>query len=182
MLRLTLDTSAVISAAQGQQHAEEIDQLAELARSGRILVALATTFDVEQRRASSENRLRNLEWLRSCPVHRHAAPFRLDYSTLGGPDVLASKNTAEASKTIEDILLAPNYRPGGFDASDADAIYRWQRKINDAQHLVAHHMSGFDAFVTRDDDDMLKKRGLLARHVGIEVLGPEEAVMRALAA
>ena len=35
---------------------------------------------------------------------------------------------------------------------------KWSRKINDVQHLSAHSMAAHDAFVTSDEDDMIKKR------------------------
>lgn len=181
MLRLTLDTSVVISAAQGQQHAQEVNQLVTLARNGHITLALATTFEVEQQRASEVNRLQNLSWLSGCPVHRHAAPFRLGYSLLGGGDVLVGGNTDQVAAAVEQILLPPKYRPGNFNANDAVFMDAWRRKINDVQHLISHHMSGYDAFVTRDDDDMLKKRDLLRSRVGIDVIDPIEAVQRAFA-
>lgn len=181
MLRLTLDTSVVISAAQGQRHAREISQLVTLVQNGRLALALARTFEVEQQRASEMNRLQNLSWLSSCPVHRHVAPFRLDYSPLGGGDVLIGGNTDQIAAAVEQILLPPKYRSGNLSANDAVFMATWRRKINDVQHLISHHMSGYDAFVTQDDDDMLKKRGLLRSRVGIDVIDPTEAVQRALA-
>ncbi len=44
------------------------------------------------------------------------------------------------------------------------------------QHLTAHVMSGHDAFVTSDEDDMLRKRDRLREVTGIVVLDPDEAV------
>lgn len=51
MLRLTLDTNAVIDAAQGQRYGPQIDELAELAGQGRIGVSITETFAVDQERA-----------------------------------------------------------------------------------------------------------------------------------
>jgi hypothetical protein len=56
---------------------------------------------------------------------------------------------------------------------------RWRRKKNDVQHLLAHLIAGHDAFVTSDDDDMLKKRAELRARTGIAVVDPAEAVQMA---
>jgi hypothetical protein len=56
---------------------------------------------------------------------------------------------------------------------------KWRRKVNDVQHLTAHLIAGHYAFVTSDDDDMLKKRADLQARTGIVVVNPAEAVQMA---
>lgn len=46
---------------------------------------------------------------------------------------------------------------------------RWSRRINDVQHLAAHHMAGHDAFVTSDHDDIVSKREQLWERARIRV-------------
>ena len=53
---------------------------------------------------------------------------------------------------------------------------KWRRKVNDVQHLVAHHMAGHDGFVTTDFDDMIKRSRELWTRAQILVLTPTEAV------
>jgi hypothetical protein len=171
MLRLTLDTVCVIDAAQGGGHRAEIDQIVNLARAGRVGLWLTSAFDADQARASDENYQANMQWLSERPLIRQVpGPFRLDLSTLGGPDVLASDEFAQADEKIKSILR-PSYKFGDAFPS---------RKVNDVHHLTAHLMAGLDAFVTRDEDDMIKRRQALRNDVGITVVTPAEAVALAM--
>lgn len=171
MLRLTLDTVCVSAAAQGGGHRAEIDQIVNLARAGRVGLWLTSAFDADQARASDENYQANMQWLSERPLIRQVpGPFRLDLSTLGGPDVLASDEFAQADEKIKSILR-PSYKFGDAFPS---------RKVNDVHHLTAHLMAGLDAFVTRDEDDMIKRRQALRNDVGITVVTPAEAVALAM--
>jgi hypothetical protein len=171
MLHLTLDTNCVIDAAQGGRHSAEIDQLVNLGRAGDVGLWLTSAFGVDQARASDENRRTNLQWLSERPLIRQApGPSRLDLSKLGGPDMLVNVEIFQADEKIKSILR-PSYRAG-------DAFPR--RKINDIHHLTAHLMAGHDAFVTQDEDDMIKRRQVLRNDVGITVVTPAEAVVLAM--
>jgi hypothetical protein len=99
----------------------------------------------------------------------------LDYSTLDGGDVLPSAEQGEMITKIEQIVLPERYQVGSVEADDPDFMAKWKRRVNDVQHLAAHLMAGHDAFVTSDQDDMLKKRDRLRSEVGILVLSLEEA-------
>jgi hypothetical protein len=171
MLRLTLDTSCVIDAAQGGVHSAEIDQLVNLARAGDVGLWLTSAFDIDQARASDENYRINLQWLSERPLIRQVpGPFRFDLSTFDGPDVLVSDEIAEADEKIKSILR-PSYKAGDAFPS---------RKVNDIHHLTAHLMSGHDAFVTQDEDDMIKRRQVLRSDVGITVVTVAGAVALAM--
>ena len=50
MLRLTLDTSSVIHAAQAQPYGPQIDELAEHRRQGRVRLWITTAFKGSWRR------------------------------------------------------------------------------------------------------------------------------------
>jgi hypothetical protein len=177
VLRLTLDTSCVIHAVQTQRYRDQVDQLVELARSGRIGLWLTSAFVRDQSRASADRREANLAWLSQRPViERAPGPFRLAYSPLGEDDVLATDAQADADRRIQQIVLPEGYRPGQLRDGDAAFMDRWRRKVTDVHHLTAHLMSRNDAFVTSDEDDLLKKRAALEAEVGIVVVNPEEAV------
>jgi hypothetical protein len=171
MLRFTLDTVCVIDAAQGGVHQAEVDQLVNFAQNGSVGLWLTSAFAADQSRASDEHYRTNLQWLSERPLIRQApGPFRLDLSALASPDELVSDEIAKADEKIKSILR-PSYRAeGGYP----------DRKINDVHHLTAHLMAGHVAFITRDGDDMIRRREALRRDVGIAVVTPEEAVALAI--
>ena len=113
VLRLTLDTSCIIHAAQGQHYQFQIDELVNLAREGRVGLWLTSAFHADQIRASGEKLQTNLAWLSARPVvGGFPGPSRLDYSGLGVGDVLASDSDAERDEVIQRILLPEKYRAG----------------------------------------------------------------------
>lgn len=177
MAVFTLDTSCVIHAVQRQDHATAVEKLTGAARAGRVTLWLTSAFDADMSRASSENLHANLEWLAVQPVLQGApGPFRLDYSYLEGPDVLLSDDQATVIDAIEDIVLPHEYRIGRLRPEEEEFMAKWRRKINDVQHLAAHYMADHDAFVTSDNDDIVKKRKQLWEAAGILVYTPDEAV------
>jgi hypothetical protein len=168
MLNLTLDTSSIIHATQGQRYAPEIDELVDLGRQGRVGLWITSAFAVDQETARADKHQLNLEWLSRRPlIGRIPGPFRLDYSRLGGPDVLADDQHKAADAALRDILL-----PGGAAAAD-------RRKVSDTQHLAAHLLAGHDAFITSDHRDILRRRAELLARTGIVVVDPVEAVQLA---
>jgi len=80
--------------------------------------------------------------------------------------MLVNDDTTQVDEKIKSILR-PSYQAG-------DAFPR--RKVNDIHHLTAHLMAGHDAFVTQDEDDMIKRRQALCNDVGITVVTLAEAV------
>jgi hypothetical protein len=109
-----------------------------------------------------DGRDQRLSWLQQNPVaeRRASGAFRLDVSELGGNDVIVDKE-ALLSRELVTILKAR----GSPTA----------RAYSDIDHLLAHHMSGADAFVTVDQSTILNHKNALAAH-GITVLTPAEAV------
>jgi hypothetical protein len=180
MLRLTLDTSSVIHAAQAQPYGPQIDELVDLARQGRVGLWITTAFGVDQERAPADKHERNLAWLsQQRPIIGSIrGPFRLGYSMLGGLDGLPDDDNAAADATLREILLPERLQPGNWDEDDPALLALNRRKVTDVQHLTAHRMAGHDAFVTSDHDDMLRKREAIRRRTGIIVVGPAEAVQR----
>jgi hypothetical protein len=168
MLRLTLDTSAVIHGAQAQRYAPEVDQLVDLGQQGRVGLWITSAFAVDQETASADKRRLNRQWLSRQPlIGSIPGPFRLDYSPLGGPDVLADDQHKAADAALRDILL-----PGGAAAVD-------RRKVSDVQHLAAHLLAGHDLFVTSDHRDILRRQAEIRARTGIVVVDPVEAVQLA---
>jgi hypothetical protein len=105
--------------------------------------------------------------------------FRLDYSRLGIDSVLLSDEQAAIVRMLDEILLPKRYQVGNLRADDEASMAKWRRKANDVQHLTAHLIAGHDAFVTSNDDDLLKKRAELRTRTGIVVVNPVEAVQMA---
>ena len=175
----TLDTSCVIHAVQQQEHAAAVERLADAARGGQVTLWLTAAFSADMTRASSEHLQANLTWLAGQPILQTApGPFRIDfdYSYLDGPDVLVSDEQALVIDAVEDIVLSSEYRVGRLRTDDQELMARWSRRINDVQHLAAHHMAGHDAFVTSDHDDIVSKREQLWERARIRVYTPDEAV------
>jgi hypothetical protein len=179
MLRLTIDTSGVIHAAQSQPYGPQIDEVVDLARQGRVGLWITTAFGNDQERAPADKHQQNLAWLSQRPIQTVPGGFRLDYSRLGIDTVLLSDEQAAIVRTIDEILLPKRYQVGNLHADDEAFMAKWRRKANDVQHLTAHLIAGHDAFVTSDDDDMLKKRADLRTRTGIVVVDPGEAVQMA---
>lgn len=84
--------------------------------------------------------------------------------------MLVNNEIAQADEKIKSILW-PSYRTG-------DALP--SPKVNDVHHLTAHLMAGHDAFVTKDEKDILRRRQALRNDVGITVVDPAEAVVLAM--
>ena len=180
MLRLTLDTSGVIHAAQAQRYGPQVDELVELAHQGRVGLWITTAFGNDQERGPADKHQRNLAWLSERPlIGTVPGALILDYPRLGIDSVLLSDEQAAIAKTIDGILLPERYQVANLRADDEAFMAKWRRKKNDVQHLVAHLIAGHDAFVTSDDDDMLKKRADLRTRTGIVVVNPAEAVQMA---
>jgi hypothetical protein len=162
-----LDTSCIIAAVGGEQGSNEIEELVELARSGKIGIVITSGFDVDQRRASNERRQANLEWLTRAAILPVPGPFRLGMSQLGGPDVLTDDDIPAVDEAISTIVV-------GMTPGEAPT-----KRMQDVHHLTAHHMAKCDAFVTLDDDDMIRKRADLKAKVGIVIVTPSDAVVMA---
>jgi hypothetical protein len=170
----------VIHAAQAQRYGPQVDELVELARQGRVGLWITTAFGNDQERAPADKHQRNLAWLGERPlIGTVPGALILDYSRLGIDSLLVSDEQAAIAKTIDEILLPKRYQVGNLRADDEAFMAKWRRKKNDVQHLLAHLIAGHDAFVTSDDDDMLKKRADLRARTGIVVVNPAAAVQMA---
>lgn len=167
MRRFTLDTSCIIAAVGGQRGGNQIEELVELARSGKIGIVITSGFEVDQRRATNKRRQANLEWLARAQILPVPGPFRFDMSHLGGPDVPTEDDIPAVDEAISTIVV-------GMTPGEAPT-----KRMQDVHHLTAHHMAKCDAFVTLDDDDMIRKRADLKSKVGIVILTPPEAVATA---
>jgi hypothetical protein len=177
MLRLTLDTSTIIDAAQAQPRGPLILELVELAHQGRVGLWITEAFTVDQETAPANRHQRNLAWLSQQPViGRIPGPWRLGYSGLEGPDGFTDDDHAAADLPLREIILPEELQRGRLDDNDPALLDLNRRKVTDVQHLTAHLLAGHDAFVTSDHDDMLRRRDAIRRRTGIVVLDPAEAV------
>jgi hypothetical protein len=180
MLRLTLDTNCVIHGAQAQPYGPQIDELVDLAQSGRVVLSTTEAFAVDQETAPADKHRRNLEWLSERTViARVPGPCRVGYSKRGGPDVAVGDDHAAVNAALTEILLAARYQTGNLKEDDEALMARWRQKVTDVQHLTAHLMARHDAFVTSDQDDMLDKREAIRQRTGIVVVDPAEALAMA---
>jgi hypothetical protein len=172
--RFSLDTSCVLAAVNGEPASTDIEQLVKLARSGKIEIVITSGFEVDQRRAAGAKRQANLEWLACAPISPVPGPFRRDMSTFDGPDVFLDDNdTSDVDEAITKILIPEHLRPPNVRMED---LQKASKRMQDVHHLTSHHMSKGDAFVTLDDDDMIRKRTELKAMVGIVIVTPSEAL------
>lgn len=180
MLRLTLDTNCIIHGAQAQPYGPQIDELVDLAQSGRVVLSTTEAFAVDQETAPADKHRRNLEWLSERTVIvRVPGPCRVGYSRVGPGDVIAGEGHKAADNALSEILLSERYQPGNLQEDDEALMTKWRQKVTDVQHLTAHLMAGHDAFVTSDQDDMLDKREAIRERTGIVVVDPAEALAMA---
>jgi len=168
-VRYTLDTS-IVSAADRRLSEHDlisIDRLIELGREGTVMLQLAEAYERDfSRHVGDERRQRRLDWLLQSPVveKRASGAFRLDVSSLDGNDLLADGDVVQLDKALIDLLGVRGEPPA--------------KAYSDIDHLIAHYMSGADAFITVDSKTILRHRERLAE-LGIVVLTPAEAVARA---
>jgi hypothetical protein len=96
------------------------------------------------------------------------SPFRLDASTIGGPDRLVGGRHEARLEEIERILY-----PGGRPTTER----RGRAAAFDIDVVNAHAESGNDHLVTTDGN-VLHHRDELHERVGVSILTPEEALGR----
>lgn len=180
MLTLTLDTNCVSAAAAPQPsdmlvEVGAIVELVELAKGDQVKLQLAAAYDRDVARWSDdEGRMRRADWLAALPIARGVGGvFRLDVSTLGGPDVLAGDEDVALDWRLR-AVLAPSKAAGPIPgAEEAPGVAA--KVFSDIDHLIAHVRSGADAFVTMDVATILRRRERLA-DLGIDVCTPSEAL------
>ena len=164
-MRYTLDTSVVIAVDKREEDHDlpSIDRLVELGHQGTVDLQLAEAYERDFSRFTDlGGRVQRLDWLAKSPVatRRASGASRLDVSELDGNDLLAD-DVAHLDKALIDLL--------GVRGEPAAKAY------SDIDHLIAHYMSGADAFITVDSKTILRRRERLAE-LGIVVLAPAEAV------
>jgi len=168
-VRYTIDTSVVIAADKREEEHDlpSIDRLIELGQVGTVALQLAEAYERDfSRFTDPSGRLQRLDWLARSPVaaRRASGAIRLDVSALDGNDLLTDGDVAQLDKALIDLL--------GVRGNPLAKAY------SDIDHLIAHYMSGADAFITVDSKTILRHRERLAE-LGIVVLTPAEAVARA---
>lgn len=166
---LTLDTCVVLAAVNREESHDlaSIDQLFELAASGRISIQLTEAFrrDLSRTIKDEATSAARRNWLAESPVMPSpvGGVFRLDVSLLGSNDMLCDKRTETLNDTLIELL--------GVNRSLADP----SKAYSDIDHLLAHAISGADILVTVDERTILNKQEELWR-LGLKVLKPGEAL------
>ena len=168
-MRYTLDTS-IVSAADRRLKEHDlasIDRLIKLGHDGTLILQLTEAFERDfSRYEGAEGRQQRLDWLLQSPVveKRASGTFRLDVSSLDGNDLLADDDTLRLDRALRDLLGVRGTSPA--------------KAYSDIDHLIAHHRSGADTFITVDSKTILRHHETLAE-LGIVVLTPAAAVARA---
>jgi hypothetical protein len=135
---------------------------------------------VDQETAPLDKAQLNLARLSQQPViGRIPGPWRLGYSGLEGPDGFPDDDHAAADLALREIILTAQLQRARLDENDPAQLARNRDKVTDVQHLTAHLMAGYDAFVTSDHNDMLRHRQAIRDRTGIVVVDPAEAVQLA---
>lgn len=152
---------------------KSIHELFDASLVGRVKLQLSTAFERDRLRTKGD--LSKIEratelgcWILGQPVEpdRIGGAIRLNVSELGGEDLICDEAVKALDKNLKSLLFKWNSNSTEFD-----------RLYSDIDHLLAHHMSNNDAFVTLDNKTIYKFRIQLATY-GIEVLTPAEAVQK----
>ena len=166
---LTFDTCVVLAAVNREESHDlaSIDQLFELAASGRISIQLTEAFrrDLSRTIKNDATSVARRNWLVESPVMPSpvGGVFRLDVSPLDSNDMLCDEKTETLNDKLIELL--------GVNRSIADP----SKAYSDIDHLLAHALSGADIFVTVDERTILNKQEELCR-LGLKVLKPREAL------
>ncbi len=92
--------------------------------------------------------------------------FRIGASRLDGLDTLAGD---------DEVLLENRLRATLFPAL-TNTDKRYEKKIADIDHLIAHKLRERDIFVTDDKEDILRRVRVLKDEFGITVMTPKDAL------
>ena len=175
MVLFTVDTCVLI-ALQKDEPEHDIDSIRQLFRAaltGRVCLQLTAAFERDcvrniQTTGAVQRAEDLLDWVSGQPVmpERAGGAFRLDVSTFGGDDLVCDEEMVELSDRLEALLPEPKVK-----RSRQDVAYRY----SDIDHLLAHHLSKADAFVTIDRATILDFQKDL-ESLGLTVCTPAEAV------
>lgn len=152
---------------------KSIQELFEASLVGRVKLQLSTAFERDRLRTKGD--LSKIEraaalgcWILNQPLepNRIGGAFRLDVSDLGGEDLICDEGVEALDQNLKSLIFKENSNSTEFD-----------RLYSDIDHLLAHHLSNNDSFVTLDNKTIYKFRNQLATY-GIEVLTPAEAVQK----
>jgi hypothetical protein len=166
--KITLDTNCIINVRDTKsQTATSVEQIQELLRaSHQNALELAITTRVEADLYQDRDELRRAELLRALnefPVI--GGLLRWDTSRWDNGDLWAGEQEVKLAEEVERILFP------GLKHDDK----RYSNKINDVDHLVAHHINKRDIFVT-DDKRLLTRSPELQRALGIVVICPQDCL------
>ncbi|MCU1395496.1 MAG: hypothetical protein JWM34_3924 [Ilumatobacteraceae bacterium] len=92
-------------------------------------------------------------------------------SRLDGPDVIASEEDVDFAVALRNVL-DPTFDGSTMGSASPTTL---AKRTSDTDHLLAHHRSAADAFVTLDERTILVHRDALAR-LRVTVCWPSEAV------
>jgi hypothetical protein len=107
-MRLTLDTSCVIDAAQAQPRGPQVDDLVDLARHGRVGLWITEAFTVDQETAPADRHPAQPGLAQRPAGHRpHPRSLAARLLRSGRPDGFTDDTRAAAELALREIILFP---------------------------------------------------------------------------
>lgn len=168
--RVTLDTNLLVDLWRDRVKRDRTDKLLELQRQGNVELAVTGHIRDDITYGELAERLNELPEL---PIAETGGVFRLDISTLGGPDVLGNGG-------FDDFLHSDDY------AQIRDRLLREGKLRKDGEpdqhdwlHLHAHFVHGRDTFLTWDKG-LLAFAPTLAERFGLVVESPDAFLDRSM--
>ena len=156
VIRLTLDTNLLQEYWREQDRRDVVARLLDLAASGEADLVVTARIAADIPDGPLADRLRELPEMR---IGKIGGVFRLDYSVLGGTDMLGS----EVFEMLRQRAEAELQRRGRTQMPD------WR----DWDHLQSHFIMRRDVFLTWDRR-LLEAAGLLSVDLPITARTPED--------
>lgn len=185
LIALTFDWNCIIAfenkEKEDEKQAKYVELLLEAHCQGKLDVAVTAVSAAENLRGydTEENRfgsyVQRLSKVGLSSEKAVLAPAVFDRSFIGH-SFIQSHSDVELYEKIRDIVSPKLKDPSSLSERNRT------NKFCDASTLHAHIISGRDVFVTADGDDFQKKAVRLKELVSVEVLSPEQAVAKYLAA
>ncbi|MHB8620718.1 MAG: hypothetical protein ACYDAG_14295 [Chloroflexota bacterium] len=161
--KLTLDTNVLQELWSNRDRKQAVEQLLQLAHQGAVELMVTRRIRDDIPHEPLASRLQELPELQ---IQERGVVFRLDVSTLDGPDFLGSDTSTQLDAFFAEAQqLATGRIPKRSRANPPDK--------RDWDHLLAHEALGRDYFLTWDGG-ILCLRPDLNERFGVVVMKPED--------
>ena len=156
LVRLTLDTNLLQEYWREQEKRDVVVRLLELAEAGRVELVVTNRIADDIPGGPLADRIRELPDL---GIGQIGSVFRLDRSSLDGPDMLGSDMFTKLQEEADAELR----RRGRAEVPD------WR----DWDHLNGHFLKRRDVFLTWDKR-LVEAGQIIGKHLPITVMKPED--------